>query len=46
MVIVVEVVDNLTMFDVSKVDITSLSGPFQIKKLRIDILVLKPAFII
>jgi hypothetical protein len=43
MMVIIEVVHNLALFDISEVDVAGLGCPFQIKKTRIDILVLKPS---
>jgi hypothetical protein len=45
-VIVVEVVHDLPVLDTAEVDITSLGGPLQVEKLRVNILVFKPPFIV
>lgn len=42
MVVIVEVIDDLSWFDSAEVDIASLGGPLEIEELREDIIVLKP----
>lgn len=43
MMVIIEVVHNLALLDISEVYVTGLGRPFQIEKTRIYILVLKPS---
>ena len=46
MVVIVEVVDDLSVLDVAVVNVAGLGGPLEVIELRVDILVFEPAFLV
>ena len=42
MVVIVEVIDDLSWLDIGEVDIASLGGPLEVKKFGVDIFIFKP----